>query len=802
MTTVASFERIRGRLPSLYQPEDGDSSLLTIWIDAVGRALDRIQLESQGVLQSHWFAYADRATYHEWFLRARALSRPPNPLPPPGDPDLAAFPYIDDLARLGALLPVSPWEQPTQLADLVEDYRRRIARTVAIHRQGLGTIGALRRMVEAQLPANQGAPPEHRDRPFWIEEFAPSGRQTSPAPTRGEPAHVVGPLMRWTIENDSLAASAPTVYIQGMAPQADKVDATANPMIELYQAGAERPRLGLAYADTVAAGQALRLRSTASSWLGVDQGVVRADALPPQGGSADPSAPGPWVAVAGGPTDPVDVVYQSQDLALWVAARSAAGSNLLRFDGTTWTTALSGLGRVGAVAEDGADLLIGTEGNLLRMPLYPAGAFTATAEAGLAGRTILAILRAADGRLWFGTDKGVFVRELDGTFKPGALQDVVVNAIAQAPTGVFYFGSALGLIQWQPGRDAWFWYEGQSFGEGNPDWQALTPGQNPAASAPFLPAVTAVCCHDASVWIGTEAGIARYAAQADIGLGLQTVLEAFPDVTAGTVFSVRPDPRGLLWFATDRGLFRHDGRDWWQAQSGAWMRLGRADTIYPSGVARGQWRFDRASSKWQRLDGAWIAFTDPPRSTTEPAVRAMAWTRGVVADLGQWDGSAFTGPVAVSADKLRIRVKPDEQTIVAGGIPALPAIPPGSSVWRYLSMEAGPVVPSPRLPWWSTEGRLFPPPVADAPGEGRFDVTAPPPESDFDRAVFSYSPAARVWLEWDPGPALSVLVRLKKVGADERLDPSIADRVWQGIQQVRPAGVHVRLAVEEDIVKN
>ena len=34
------------------------------------------------------------------------------------------------------------------------------------------------------------------------------------------------------------------------------------------------------------------------------------------------------------------------------------------------------------------------------------------------------------------------------------------------------------------------------------------------------------------------------------------------------------------------------------------------------------------------------------------------------------------------------------------------------------------------------------------------------------------------------------------------IDPSIVDRVWQGIQQVRPAGVRVRLAVEEDIVKS
>jgi hypothetical protein len=117
-------------------------------------------------------------------------------------------------------------------------------------------------------------------------------------------------------------------------------------------------------------------------------------------------------------------------------------------------------------------------------------------------------------------------------------------------------------------------------------------------------------------------------------------------------------------------------------------------------------------------------------------------------------------------------------------------------------MEPPNVVPPGPTPWWSSEGRLFPPPPdLDAPGEGRFDVTTPPPESDFDSAVFSYNPAARVWFEWQPQHPLSVLVRLKKVAPDETIDPAIVDRVWQGIQQVRPAGVRVRLAIEEDIVK-
>ncbi len=618
---MPSFDRIRKRLPSLYQPDDNDRSLLTAWLRSVSAVLDQMQLESTQVMQAHWFRYADLATYDAWFLRSRALSRPPKPFPLPGDPELRAFPYVDDLARLGALVPVAPWEQPPQLRDLVEDYRERIARVVDVFRNGIGTVGALRRMVEAQLPANVGAPPERRDRPFWIEEFAPSQPVVYPAPTRGEPLQLVGPLMRWTIDNDSLASAAPSVYVQGLAA-GPGVDATVNPVIELYQAGGAKPRVGLAYADTVPPGETLRLRPLGRSWLGIANGLVSASH------AEDSSAPGPWQPVTGGPAASVTAICQTQDLALWVAA----GSSLLRFDGNAFAVALNGLAPVHALAEDGHDLLIATDMGLLRMPLFAGGTFAATPDPAFQGRSVLAILRAADDKLWFGTDAGV---------NEAALQGTAVNAIAQDANGVFYFGTALGLFQWQPGSDTWSWYEGKGSGEQNPDWQPFLPSKQgaernfPDASAPFLPPVNCVlCARDGSVWVGTSNGMARYTAIAGENLGMETVLEAFPDIAAGAVFTIREDPRGLLWFGTDRGLFRYDGRDWWQFQADNWVQLGRADKIYPAGIARGQWRFDRASSKWQRLDGSWIAFDDAPRSASEPAVQVIAWTDGVAADLG------------------------------------------------------------------------------------------------------------------------------------------------------------------------
>lgn len=809
---MPSFERIRDRLPSLYQPEEGDTSLLSMLMQAVGAVLDGIQQESNIVMQSHWFAYADRAAFNRWVLRSRALGRPPKPFPQPGDPDLALFPYIDDLARLGALFPVSPWEQPPQLRDLVEDYRLRISRIVDVYRNGLGTIGTLRRMVEAQLPANQAAQGQGRDRPFWIEEFAPSRKNSFPAPARGEPLTMVGPLMRWAIKNDSLTAARPVVYIQGVSAVAGKVDATVGPMVELYQAGSVNPRVGLAYTDTIAPDQTLRLRPSASSWLGTDNGVIQATSVPSDGAYANPTAPGPWSPVAGGPGGAVAAILRAQDSTLWVGTNVAAVGSLNSFDGKTWTVRLSGLSRINALAEDGQDLLIGSDGGLLRMPMFPpGGAFAAKPDAGLAGHKVFAVHCAADSKLWFGTETGAFFQNSVGPITASALQGMSVNAIAHDMSGVMYFGTALGLFQWQQAANDWYWYEGKNFGEEHPDWQPFFPDKSgaeqnlPSLTQPFLPPVNSVFCdRRGSVWVGTDNGIARYAAVEDQNADLQTVLEAFPDLAAGRTFSIREDERGLLWCATDHGLLQYDGRDWWQWQAGVGrlVHLGRADTIYPSGAARGQWRFERGSSSWQRLDGTWIAFTGSLRSSAEPAVRTIAWSDGVVADLGTWDGSSFSVLQPASPDKLVVHIKPDEQTIVKGGIPAIPRLPRGTSVWRYLSLEPAGLVPPSARPWWSMEGRLLPPPASlEAPGEGRFDFVAPPPESDFDKAVFAYNPAARVWFGWESMLPLSLLVRLKKIKPDESLDPSVLDRVWQGIEQVRPAGVRVHLALEEEIKK-
>ena len=69
--------------------------------------------------------------------------------------------------------------------------------------------------------------------------------------------------------------------------------------------------------------------------------------------------------------------------------------------------------------------------------------------------------------------------------------------------------------------------------------------------------------------------------------------------------------------------------------------------------------------------------------------------------------------------------------------------------------------------------------------------------SHFDQSAFAYKPCAKVWFRWQGTHAFTIVVNIN-AGADW-VDPAIVDRVWRGIQQVRPAGVRVTLTVNNEI---
>ena len=152
--------------------------LLTLALVGTADALDRLSLDAALVLQAHWSPFADRAVFDPFFLRGQELHEPPLPSPAPDDPAVLDFPYILDLGRLASLVSLPPWQTAATgngdgPGESVEAYRQRIRRIVTLYADGLGTVDALRRMTEAQLPVDLDATAEKRDRPFAIEENAP-----------------------------------------------------------------------------------------------------------------------------------------------------------------------------------------------------------------------------------------------------------------------------------------------------------------------------------------------------------------------------------------------------------------------------------------------------------------------------------------------------------------------------------------------------------------------------------------------------------------------------------------------------
>src|SRR5690606_27998160 len=110
---------------------------------------------------------------------------------------------------------------------------------------------------------------------------------------------------------------------------------------------------------------------------------------------------------------------------------------------------------------------------------------------------------------------------------------------------------------------------------------------------------------------------------------------------------------------------------------------------------------------------------------------------------------------------LRSRIKPEETRVVEGGFPSIPRLPAGDSTWRYLALEPDEPPTPARLPAWTREGRLLPPPIdRQAVLEGRHGAVTVS-LSLFDDAAFAFNPAARVWMSWRARHPLSVLARLR-----------------------------------------
>jgi hypothetical protein len=802
---MASFERLTDLLPSLWRPQPGDRTLLAEWLAAVGRALDGAAADAQHVLRAHWADTADAAlwaAHHQAARRDRRL--PPANVRDAGDyKELQAYPWLRDLPRLGALLDLPPWRDPASLRENVEEYRQRLSDVLAAYRAGLTTPAALRRLVEAALPEDMTAPLPRQRAGFALEEPVALLAATTPltAAPAVEEGDRVGPLSRWTVE----AAGAPSFILQGVEPDG-LAAATAGPLVERYTPGGPVTGVAVGWSGTLAPGQALRLAPARASWLA--RGPALLGSAPEQAATAprDPSANGPWSEAASLAAGRLAALAAAPDGALWAIQRTQQTWRVQRFNGASFTAIDTDApaGPFHALVCAGDAAWLGSDAGLFRCPLWPASGPPAwVAVAGVTGA--IRALAASPAGLRAAGAEGLWTLAPDGTVTAHEHAGVDLRALHDdGRRQVLATPAALVLTR---GGACWR-LEAAGVSENQPDWRPVA-GPDAGLDSP-LPAVTALAeTPDGSLWLGTEAGLARWYGVEDG----TTRLEAFPDLVPGAVHGLTVDERGMLWIAADNGLFRYDGRDLAQHAfaTATWTPLGRADAVYPDELTaqpRGVWRFERATARWLRWDAAGGRFGAadlPLRAAAAEAIAAVRLTPALRAELGSWDGATFTAGGPVPPGELRLRVKPDETRIVEGVRPYLPEPVPGCT-WRYLQLDPAPTPPAEGRPWWSKEGRLFPPPVRRAAVPGHFrdapDFLAHPEgEGQFDAAAFAYPPSARLWVSRPVAPQAGIRIRLFLADPGQTLEPALAERVWQLVGRARPAGVPLQLMAEGRVLK-
>jgi len=816
---MPKLDKLISHLPSLYRPQAGAESILVDMLTQWGGELDTINDKMTDVMQAHWHGFADRAQYNSYFNRDRQQRN----LPPIFATSLELeerrllneFPYINDLARLGALVELPVWREPSELRENVESYRIRLRKLFSIYRNGLGTLDAIRGMVEANLPLDMSVPIVLRHRSFSIEEYAPLSLRQQDAIARGAPLAYVGPLMRWDLNNEGLRETQPTVFIEGIAPAPGEFEATQRPLIENMGSGG-LASVGLAYAGTLAPGEVLRLSPIPITYLATGDGLLQAVGTPQQ-----QLALTDWQSVPDMADRDIRLLCQTIDHTLWVVLDNEGSSELWRFRGTDWlrVQAAFAFSNIVMLQSFENDLYIGDDNGLHIISCLPEIEDDYQLESSALFSVPVYDMLFDNTLFWFATESGVFTVPSEGPLATATILQSATFCITAHGENSLYFGGELGVVHYHRDYDRWTHLIAESSSDLDPDWQSFN-SVSPAES--FLPPVNdLIVTNDTSLWMATEQGLARYFSfkSGEAGLAYSTQLQSFPDIIQGNVSKVEVDSAGLLWLCGEGGLFRFDGRDFQQylESDDIWQALGEAALLYPNDVNvedRGRWRFNNSlgSPAWEQLDnatGGWVGLELELRSSTALMnVHDFYWSHSIQAHLGSWDDETFEPSSELPLSDFSMRVKRSETQIVNGGMVALPSLEKGLSTWRYLSTETLPLHEPAMMPWWSTEGRLVPQTGDEVtPYPGRFRLASPEPETPalpagrYDDVVYAYLPAAKVKFVWPEQKAFSLLVRLAKRGTDEVIHPAVLDRVWQGMEKVKPAGAQLTLAVEQSIVR-
>lgn len=795
---MPTYDRLVDHLPTLWQPQPGDDTLVAHWLRAVGGVFDGAGADIQHVLRAHWFDTADAAAWATHFA-AHRQERGLGALRPrhPGDQrEALAYPHVQDLARLAGLLDLPPWRDPASLRESVEGFRQRVADVLDAYRAGIVTPGGLRRLVDAALPEDLAAPAQARRSRYTLEEpvglrFTQRALTSQPTVAEGDR---VAPLARWVLG----VPGTPGFVIAGPA---------VAPMVERCTPTGTVRGIGVAYTGTLTADQALQLQPDRQAV------VLRGTALlasamdaPP---ARDASVNGPFDAAATLAAGEWTTATPAPDGTLWLLQRDGAAHTVQRWDGSALavigTDAPAGPFHTLTVAGDSAWLGAGT--GLFRCPLWPADGVRRWAPAAAVGGAVRALQVNGD-RLFAAGAQGLWTLDLAGALL--AHEHPTLSLRAFCVEGARrWLATDTALYAEQAGQ-RWR-FAASAASEDLADWRPSPDSDTAPSPLPTLDHITRT--PEGSLWLGGPEGLARWFAAEDG----TTRLAAFPDVIAGPVRRLRVDDRGRLWIAADTGLFSFDGRDLAQHEhtTARWLPLGDAEHIHADALGsapRHFWRWEPVLAQWQRLDPATRRFADPAlavRAAPADAVADVLHRPALRAALGNWDGQQFTASSAVPADQLRLRLKPDEQRIVDGGLPHLPPDAPGAT-WRYLEMHANPVPPANlatlNRPWWTTEGQLFLPPdrLAAVPGHHRDAASFaadPQGEGQFDRSAFSYPATARLWVQHAVAPAIGIRIRLNLPDPGQPIDPALAQRVWDLVHRARPAGVPLQLMAEGVVLK-
>ena len=813
---MPSYQRLAELLPSLYRPEGGDDTLLNALLLTAGANVDTASEQLQHVLRAHWYDVADKASWDAHYLTARGERGLPalNVRNAADQREIRTYPYITDLARLGSLVGAAPWLDGPAV-ETVEEYRQRLNDLLEAYRLGLTTQPALRRLVEAALPEDMDAEAAGQRWPFAIEEPVAIVRDCQPVtmPAAQEGARVC-PLFRWQI--DQAGAACPTFYLQGVAAEPGLAVATEGPLLECVQPGRRPLAVGLGYRGTLAPGATLRLRPARRSWRVQDGHWQRSPEEVAANAMLDPAANGPWSALSGSPSGQVLRMAEAIDRTLWALIDNAGSIGLWRYDGSSFSAVSQG-----APAQPARDLLAwgdavylaGADG-LYRVDLFPAsGQPFRWSKLSQVTDAVNALSLAESGALALATASGAVLLGPDFATNPAQIQrylnGIPLHAVLETGDAL-YAGFDGGLLLWrQQGGGLWY-LEAATNSENEQDWQPVDISTAAAASGWLPPVRQLATTPDGALWLGTDAGLARYGAwQAEAGVP-RTWLEAFPDLLPGKLNRLAVDERGMLWIAADTGLFRFDGRDisQYDEDHARWQGLGEAALLYPESEdpqSRGEWRYDRSASRWQRYDDGQQRFAPASPALRAGAGKAVAdWllTDAVCAELGSFDGNTFSASAEVPTSQLVVRVKPEETRIVNGGLPALPRAA-ATATWRYLQLEPASLVVPAELPWWSVEGRLVPPSGVHLPLSGHYRAGADAYLLDglYDQVVYSYPASAKLWCDRAPAPRVGVRVRLFRRAPDQPVDPAIIERVWAYLSRAKGAGIPMQLFVEGALVK-